>query len=204
MEIKAIDSLHERFVLPKRAQKLAGIMAGLIPHNASVLDVGCGDGQIAAFIAQSRPDLQIHGVDVIVRKKTYIQVEKFDGITLPFADGSYDVAMFVDVLHHTDDPMIMLREAQRVARQAIVIKDHTADGFMAKPTLRFMDWVGNARYRIAMPYNYWPQARWEKAFDALGLSVDLWETHLKLFPVPAHWLFDRRLHFVTRLAPRGT
>jgi len=28
--------------------------------------------------------------------------------------------MFVDVLHHTHDPMILLREAVRVARKAIV------------------------------------------------------------------------------------
>src|SRR5947207_9680144 len=29
------------------------------------------------------------------------------------------VVMFADVLHHTDDPEVLLREAQRVVRQAI-------------------------------------------------------------------------------------
>ena len=46
--------------------------------------------------------------------------------------------MFVDVLLHTLDPMILLREAIRVARQTVVIKDHTLDGLLAGPTLRAM------------------------------------------------------------------
>ena len=32
----------------------------------------------------------------------------------------FDVVMFVDVLHHTDDPMILLRQAYPLARKAIV------------------------------------------------------------------------------------
>ena len=46
--------------------------------------------------------------------------------------------MFVDVLHLTDDPVLLLREAARVARNTIVIKDHTLDGFAAAATVRFM------------------------------------------------------------------
>ena len=79
--------------------------------------------------------------------------------------------MLVDVLHQTDDPMNLLREAVRVARQAIVIKDHLLQGAFAYPTLRFMDWVGNARHGVALPYNYWTPAEWHGAFDKLGLAV---------------------------------
>jgi hypothetical protein len=35
-----------------------------------------------------------------------------------------DLIANVDVLHHTTEPMILLREAARVARQVILIKDH--------------------------------------------------------------------------------
>ena len=54
--------------------------------------------------------------------------------------------MFVDVLHHTDDPMVLLREAGRVASGFVLIKDHTQNGILAGRRLRFMDWVGNARH----------------------------------------------------------
>ena len=35
-----------------------------------------------------------------------------------------DLIANVDVLHHTTEPMILLREAARVARQVIRIKDY--------------------------------------------------------------------------------
>jgi 2-polyprenyl-3-methyl-5-hydroxy-6-metoxy-1,4-benzoquinol methylase len=41
---------------------------------------------------------------------------------LSYTKASFDVVMFVDVLHHTKDPMVLLREARRVARRAIVVK----------------------------------------------------------------------------------
>ncbi len=89
---------------------------GLLRYGASILVVGCGNGLIAHTIKQRRPDVQICGVDVLAPEHTFIPVEKFDGEVLPFKDKSFDVILFVDVLYHTDDAMVMLREALRVAR----------------------------------------------------------------------------------------
>jgi len=107
--------------------------------------------------------------------------------------------MFVDVLHHVDDPIVLLSEAVRVARKGIVIKDHTENGLLAGPTLRFMDWVGNARHGIALPYNYWPKERWHQAIESFGLTIAEWRSELGLYPWPAHCVFGRSLHFVARL-----
>jgi ubiquinone/menaquinone biosynthesis C-methylase UbiE len=79
---------------------------------------------------------------VLVWPHTKIPVTAFDGEHLPFPDKSVDVVMFVYVLHHTNDPEVLLREAQRVALKAVVLKDHTRNGLLAYTTLRFMDWVG--------------------------------------------------------------
>jgi len=107
--------------------------------------------------------------------------------------------MFVDVLHHTDDPLILMREAKRVARTAIVIKDHLAEGALAVPTLRFMDWFGNAHHGVNLPYNYWPKDAWLAAFVEIDVTPVVWTEKLGLYPSPASWIFDRQLHFVTRL-----
>ena len=178
---------------------LADHLARLLPQESSVLDVGCGDGKLAALMIQKRPDVRIEGVDVLVRPDTAIPLSHFDGQSLPFGDRAFDVVMFVDVLHHTDDPMILLREAARVAKQAVVIKDHTRDGFLAGPTLRFMDHVGNARHGVALPYNYWPLAKWKAAWETLGLRRETWIDRLGLYPWWANQVFGRRLHFVTKL-----
>ena len=193
------EHLHGRYVHNRRTRVLSEHLAKLIPQDFHILDVGCGDGMLAHLITQKRPDLDLRGIDVLVRDRTYIPIVKFDGQRIPYDDASFDGVMFVDVLHHTHDPMLLLREAVRVARTAIVIKDHTRNGFCAGPTLHFMDTVGNARHGVALPYNYWPRQKWLQAFDMLGLKVGVWTTKLGIYPWPASWIFDRSLHFVARL-----
>lgn len=198
----AVGALHERLVFSRRSSVLTAALQHAIPIEArSVLDVGCGDGTIDAMLMERRPDLAITGVDVLVRPETRIPVLGFDGNHLPFTDGAFDVVTFVDVLHHTLDPAALLREARRVARNAIVLKDHLREGVFAQATLRFMDWVGNAHHNVALPYNYWRRAEWTCAFRDLGLSVASWNDRLGLYPAPVSWVFERDLHFVARLIP---
>jgi SAM-dependent methyltransferase len=194
--------IHGGYVYNRRVRVLSEHLATVIPQNARVLDVGCGDGLLAHLILKKRPDLDLRGIDVLVREQTRIPVQAFDGRVIPYRDGSFDVVVFVDVLHHTEDPTLLLREAARVANTAIVIKDHTRDGVLAGLTLRFLDWVGNARYGIALPYNYWPEQKWREAFDTLGLTIAEWKKELALYPRPANCFFGRSLHFIARLELR--
>jgi len=170
-----------------------------MPPSAGVLDVGCGDGSLAAGLVARRPDLTVRGIDVLLRQETAIPVTLFDGERIPAEDASADVVMFVDVLHHTHDPMVLLREAKRVSRRGIVIKDHFRDGLLANETLRFMDWVGNAHHGVALPYNYWSSQQWNEGFGRLGLNPAKQILELGLYPFWANWLFGRRLHFVLLL-----
>ncbi len=197
---RLIGVAHRTFVVRRRASVLARQLAAVIPAEArTVLDVGCGDGMIDVLVKELRPELAIAGIDVALREQSHIPVQRFDGMRLPFADGAFDVVMFVDVLHHTEDPLILMREARRVARLAIVLKDHTLDGAFAYTTLSFMDLVGNARHGVALPNNYWPDRRWRAALAELGLPIAEWRSRLGLYPFPASLLFERRLHFVARI-----
>lgn len=194
-----LGHIHQRFVHQRRVDVLADALAALLPVGARVLDIGCGDGLLSKRIQDRRRDITIAGVDVLVRPDTHIPVAAFDGLRLPFDDKSVDVALFVDVLHHTTDPARLLQEARRVARDSLIIKDHTKDGVLAGPTLRFMDWVGNARYGVALPFNYWPERRWRAQFREMALEIAYWTKKVELYPWWDAWLFGRSLHFIARL-----
>ncbi len=194
------DFAHQRFVSPHRVRVLSALLTQFLPENGWILDVGCGDAEISRAILNLRPDLKIQGIDVLLREIVHIPVMRFDGHTIPFPDRLFDVVMFVDVLHHTMEPLQLLREASRVAA-VIVVKDHTAEGFLANLTLRFMDRAGNERYGVTLPYNFWTEAQWTQALESVGLSIVEWRSRLHLYPWPASVLFDRSLHFIARLQP---
>jgi ubiquinone/menaquinone biosynthesis C-methylase UbiE len=126
--MNALETLYDRAigrsVFSRRVQTLCEHLVELIPANSHVLDVGCGNGLLAHCLQEQRPDLTVCGIDVLLQPKCYIPIERFDGTVIPYADASFDVVTFVDVLHHADDPMGLLREAVRVTRKTLIIKDH--------------------------------------------------------------------------------
>jgi len=178
---------------------LSNWYAQLIPREARVLDVGCGDGLIAALLHSKRPDVEVHGIDVLARGRARVAVEVFDGIHIPFESGAFDVVLFSDVLHHTNNPMTLQREARRVASQCVIIKDHYRRGFAAAARLRFMDWVGNARFGVALEYNYWAERQWRTTWQEIGLRQESLATRLGLYPGPVDWVFGAHLHFIVLL-----
>ena len=194
-----VGGLHANLVFRRRIRVLAGHIAPLLPRGAVVLDVGCGDGFLGRTLLDQRPDLSMSGVDVLVRPRTHLPVKHFDGFTLPQGDASVDAVLLVDVLHHADDPQRLLAEAARVARQAIIIKDHVQTGWLDRQTLRLMDWTGNAAHGVALPYNYWSAMEWTLALQRIGAAIEFWDTDLRLYPWPISALFDRSLHFVARV-----
>ena len=197
--MNVVAKLHSSKIHGKRISSLLKNLADLVPQQGRLLDVGCGDGLLASLLAEQTPQCQIQGIDVLVRSQTKIPVQEFDGSRIPMDDNSVDAVMMIDVLHHTDDPEILVREARRVARQWLIIKDHNRNGFMANSTLRLMDWVGNAYNGVALPYNYLSKQEWNELFDRTSLAIETYRPKLGLYGMPGDLVFGRDLHFVARL-----
>ncbi len=178
---------------------LAEMLAAQIPAGASVLDIGCGDGTLANLITEFNPSATIKGIEFAPRENCRIECKVFDGATIPYPAASFDVCMFVDVLHHVGNSQgieRLLCEACRASRKFVLIKDHLSESGLDFRTLQFMDWVGNRPHGVVLPYNYQSRGEWDKHFLASGLSVKEWQARVPLYPFPFDALFGRRLHFI--------
>ena len=194
-----IGRWHHAFVFQRRTQVLADLLARQIPQRASVLDIGCGDGTIASLIAQLRPDISLQGVEFMARPDCKIPCVAYDGVALPFPAASFDVCMFVDVLHHTQNVAALLAEACRVSRAHVLIKDHLNENALDDATLRLMDWVGNRPHGVSLTYNYQSRKQWLEHFSGCGLHELTWTTDVPLYSPPISFIAGRRLHFVSLL-----
>ncbi len=187
--------IHRKVVMARRVREITVGIASLLPEGVtSVLDVGAGSGEMALELNKIRPELKISGVDVYVRPKTFIPVTAYDGEKLPFEENAIDAVMIVDVIHHCNDPLVMLRECARVSSKWVVVKDHVSDSMVDKWTLMFMDWVGNKAHGVTLPFNYLSSPEWSTALNHAGLRDVKGIDRLDLYPFPFNHIFGRRLH----------
>jgi len=200
--LSLLKRAHGRAVFNRRVRILSDSLAGKIPPGSSVLDIGCGDGSIASLVTQKNPTVSIRGIEFAPRPTCLIDCAPFDGVTIPHPSASFDVCMFVDVLHHAPDTQgiaRLLSEACRVSRRFLLIKDHLSETRFDFKTLQLMDWVGNRPHGVILPYNYQSRAQWNQYFSQVGLSIKDWNDRIPIYPFPFSMAFGRRLHFVALL-----
>lgn len=194
-----VGRIHGKLVHNRRVDVLAERIASLFPACSTLFDVGCGDGTIAKHLTQRIPGLKVTGAEYSPRANCAIPCASFDGVHLPFEDKSFDCCMFIDVLHHSSDPLSILRDAARVSREYILIKDHIAENALDHWILRMMDWVGNRPHGVVLPYAYLSKEQWKTLYDNAGLSEQRLEQAIPLYPLPFSLIFGRGLHFISVL-----
>lgn len=92
----------------------------------SALDVGCSEGFFMEAI-RSRFSVDVWGVDlsdeaVLSNHRRHgFPVAAADGLSLPFADGAFDLVYSTETIEHVLDPAAFIAEARRVARRWVVI-----------------------------------------------------------------------------------
>ena len=136
--------------LSARNRRQAEMLADYVCNGDRVLDVGCGRGYLCKHVEEIYGAVPT-GLDVKDFRAAPIAFRCFDGTAIPFPDQSFDHVVLSFALHHSQDPMALIKECRRVARRGILI-------FEDLPESRFGRFVFNLHlvtfaqfYRVKTP-----------------------------------------------------
>ena len=195
--------LHDRLIYQRRIRAISMAIAPLLPQGL-VLDVGCGNGEFGAYIMALRKDVRIIGVEVMLRPSSAIPVVLYDGGELPLKDKSVSGVIIADTLHHTHQPDKVMRECLRVAREAVVVKDHFYENEFQKSILRLLDLGGNVAHGVPSIYNYFKREQWAAMLNELdGREVYRSEEVDGQYPGFFQPILGRGIQFISKVSVSG-
>lgn len=94
-------------------------------EGESVLDIGCGTGELSAlfFGEYLGVDFSERYVQYAVRKYPEKQFVQGNALQLPFPEKSYDTVLLASFIHHFSDSDVrqILKSVQRIARKKVVL-----------------------------------------------------------------------------------
>ena len=103
------------------------IIAEWIKADTKVLDLGCGDGTLLAYLRDQRKvlgyglEIDRFNIEACVEKNiNVIQANLNDGLKAYFADNSFDCVIMSQTLQATEQPDLLIEEMLRVGDEGIV------------------------------------------------------------------------------------
>lgn len=128
---------EHHFWFKLRNRLLAGLLTRHFPHARSLLEIGCGNGNVLACLHRRGSWDRVVGVELhlsglrVARSRLPPEVElaQLEGTTIP-ATHVFDVIGAFDVLEHIEDDEAALREMHRVLKAGggamIAVPQHPA------------------------------------------------------------------------------
>ncbi len=156
--IKYFDSVAmEREKWRKRGayyhRQLEKYLQYLIPSNSSVIEIGCGTGDLLAALNPERGvgiDISPKMVEAAREKFPHLQFETGDLENLKIEE-KFDYVVLVETIGHVDDIQLALRELRKVCKPEtrVIIVYYN---YLWEPVLKFAEAVG---LRMKQPLQHW-------------------------------------------------
>ena len=169
--------------------------------DASVLDVGCGDGFHLDLLRKHGPaGWQLHGIDTDARaiaaaRRRGLDVEECSVEHSALEPGSIDYALCIQTIEHVADPVAILRAIGRLLKpggRLYLITDNT--GSPDFKVTKGRHWGG---YHFPRHWNLFNKTSMRKLADAADLEV----AKLSTTTSPVNWTYSVRNTLVDWSAP---
>lgn len=102
------------------------VIADMVPEESSLIDVGCGDGELLAWLQREKQakgrgiELGQQGVNKCIGRGLSVIQGDADTDLEHYPDQAYDYAILSQTLQTLRDPRAVLEHLVRIARHAIV------------------------------------------------------------------------------------
>lgn len=191
--------------LAGRLARLTDAVAYHVPVGGSVLDLGCGTGELAIALATS--GMRATGSDIspeMLRVAAgadapvdWVELEP-DWRVLPFRAGAFDAVVASSVLEYVDDPVTVLRECHRVLRPGGIVLCTVPD---PRHPVRWLEWMTDVVARE--PVLRSASRRWSRLDRYLAyLQVSQHRHLLRWWQVAASLADLREIRYRTRSQER--
>ena len=137
----------------------------------SVLDIGCGKAFLLYELTQAVPGLKVTGVDISeyalenAKEEMRPFLRKVDAVSLPFADGEFDLVLSLNTLHnlYCQDLFKALKEMERVGKRNkyLVVESYRTE----REKVNLLCWVLTGEC-------FFHTSEWEWWFQHTGYSGD--------------------------------
>lgn len=154
--------------LERRAESIVEDIKNDIVGN-KVLDIGSGD----CDVAKKLKEIGFNVTPLDIKNRSHIksvQPVLYDGKHIPFENNLFDTALLIFVMHHTKDPVELLKEAKRVSKKRLIIKEDIYRNEKEKLMTYISDSFVNFEF-FGHPHSNKPDIEWKAVFSDLNLNL---------------------------------
>ena len=151
-----------------RAQKIINSIENILVKNCSIIDIGAGACNVCEILLSENHKV----IPLDIKDLSFTDSVKpiiYDGATIPFNDNEFDIALLLTVLHHTQKPEEIIKEAKRVATKIIIIEDLFTNN-SDKKFIQAFDSILNLEF-INHPHTNKNDSEWREIFKEFGLRI---------------------------------
>jgi 2-polyprenyl-3-methyl-5-hydroxy-6-metoxy-1,4-benzoquinol methylase len=118
------DHLNKR--RKKRIAKRMALIADIIQDGSSVLDIGCGNGDLLSYISWKHPNCRLQGIDISSEAVKTTSQKGFKALELDINNvnfdemNEFDYIIMAEFIEHMQNPEKLLFELKKILRKKII------------------------------------------------------------------------------------